>query len=166
MPKQIKKKELTGAEKLGCAFVIAAMGLGLVFTVAFIIFIPSIDSDSESVQQVKSIALGAGYVLFTLAAIASGILCLRAYRRSDQGGDMMRSFFSFLSAFMTLLCVRFMLALFFSGLGETETVKKIVGDNTYSEFIKNQGASFACLVIGLSVMLIAGVTAIIKLAKR
>ncbi len=166
MPKQIKKREHTKSEKAGAALAIAAMILGLFFAAALIAFIPELETDSRSIQLTKAVILACGYCLFVLLAAASGVFSMFAYRRSHLIGDMIRGFFSFLSAFLALLCIRFMLAMFFSGLDKNDLVDKVVGDNSYAQFIKDQGASFACLIIGLSMMLIIGIISIVKLAKR
>lgn len=166
MPKQIKKRQITKGEKTACALTIIAMAISLVFAAAFIIFIPDIESDSRTIQETKAIVLAASYVLLIGMTIAAGTVSLIAHKKSRQAGDLMRGFFSLTAAFLTLLAIRFMLALLFSGLGKEETVDKIVGDNSYSKFIENQAPAFACLVIGLSVILFTGISAIVKLAKR
>ncbi|MBR6101841.1 MAG: hypothetical protein IKP95_05400 [Ruminococcus sp.] len=166
MPKQIKKRQITGGEKAACIAAIAGMTIGLIFAVAFIIFIPELENASTSEQLAKSMALAIGYVLFFAGASVSGILSLICRKKSGQAGDLMRGFFSLISAFLSLLAVRFMLALFFSGLGKEDTVDKIIGDNSYSKFIENQAPAFACLVIAMSIMLFVGITAAVKLAKR
>ena len=166
MPKQIKQRKITGGEKAGCVMLIITMIIGLLFAAAFIIFIPDIESDSRGLQLSKAAALAGGYVLFILMSTAAAVVCLVTYKKSSQAGDLMRGFFAGMSAFLALLCVRFMLALFFSGLDKTDLADKVIGDNTYSQFIENQAPAFACLVIGLSVMLFAGISGIVKLAKR
>ena len=166
MPKQIKKRELKKGEKLAAVLTIAAMSAGLIFTVLFLILIPEIDKSAEEVQFVKAICAAAGYVVFVIAAAAAVIASLAAYKNSKQMGDAMRGFFAGVSVFTALLSIRFMLALFFAGLDDQDAVNKIIGSGTYSDFFKNQAPSLACLVISLSVMLCAGISAIIKLAKR
>ena len=116
--------------------------------------------------MVKAISAAAGYVLFVLATAAAMIASLMSYKKSKQMGDVMRGFFCGVSIFTALLSIRFMLALFFAGLDDQDAVNKIIGNNTYSEFIKNQAPSFACLVIALAIMLFTGISAIVKLAKR
>ena len=162
MPKQIKKRPLKKGEKPAAVLTIIAMITGLIFSVMFIIMIPDIDSSAEDVQFAKAISAAAGYVLFVLATAAAMIASLMSYKKSKQMGDVMRGFFCGVSIFTALLSIRFMLALFFAGLD----VNKIIGNNTYSEFIKNQAPSFACLVIALAIMLFTGISAIVKLAKR
>ena len=166
MPKQIKKKELKAGEKPAAVVTVIAMAAGLVFAALFIILIPDIDSSTEQVQFVKAIRAAAGYVLFVLISILAVVLNLRSYNSSKQMGDAMRAFFAGVSVFTALLSIRFMLALFFAGLDNRDMVDKIIGDNSYSQFIQNQAPSFACLVIALSVMLFTGISAIVKLASR
>ena len=166
MPKQIKRRELKKGERPAAVLTILAMTAGLIFAVIFMIMIPGIDSASEQTQSVKAILAAAGYVLFIALSTAAMIMSLRAYKSSKQMGDVMRGFFSGVSIFTALLSIRFMLALFFAGLDKQDTVEKIIGSGSYSSFIKNQAPSFACLVIALAVMLFAGISAIVKLAKR
>ena len=166
MPKQIKKRVLKKGEKSAAVLTITAMIVGLIFTVLFVIMIPDIDSGTEDIQFIKAICAAVGYVLFVLATAVALIASLKAYKNSKQMGDVMRGFFCGVSIFTALLSVRFMLALFFAGLDDQEMVDKIIGSGTYSEFIKNQAPSFACLVIALAIMLFAGISAIVKLAKR
>ena len=166
MPKQIKKRSFKKGEKPAAVLTIVAMITGLIFSVMFIIMIPDIDSSAEDVQFAKAICAAAGYVLFVLMAAAAMTASLMSYKKSKQMGDVMRGFFCGVSIFTALLSIRFMLALFFAGLDDQDAVNKIIGSNTYSEFIKNQAPSFACLVIALAIMLFTGISAIVKLAKR
>lgn len=166
MPKQIKKKEFTKGEKRECILAIIAMAAALCFSFVFILMIADIDKDSENVQFVKSAVTAGGYVLYVAVVIAEAIVGFTVYRSSKAAGVMIRSFFAAVSAFTALLSLRFMLALFFSGLGKDSIVKSIIGDNSYAAFIKNQAPGFACLVISLSIMMFVGVSAIVKLVRR
>ena len=166
MPKQIKKRQLKKWEKPAAVLMILAMSAGLIFTVLFLIMIPDLDSGAEQVQFVKAIGAASGYVAFVLLTAAAMAVSLKAYGSSKQMGDVMRAFFAGVSIFTALLSIRFMLALFFAGLDKQDTVDAIIGGGSYSEFFKNQAPSFACLVISLSIMLFAGISAIVKLAKR
>lgn len=166
MPKQIKKREIIKSEKLECITAMIAMAVGICFTAAFIIMIPDIENSSRNVQLIKAVAAASTYVLFVLAAVAEAIIGFKAYRDSRAAGTAIRAFLGAVSAFTALLSLRFMLALFFSGLGKDSIVDKIIGDSSYSTFIKNQAPGFVCLVIALTIMIFVGVSAIVKLAKR
>ena len=166
MPKQIKKRVLKKGEKPAAVLCTVAMAAALIFAALFIVLIPDIDSSSENVQFAKAISAAAAYILFVLTSAAAMVSSLIAYKTSKQPGDVMRGFFSGVSIFTALLSIRFMLALFFAGLDDQDMVDKIVGSGTYSDFIKNQAPSFACLIISLAVMLFVGISAIVKLAKR
>lgn len=166
MPKQIKKREITKGEKLECVIAIIAMAVGICFTAAFIIMIPDIDNNSRDVQLIKSVIAASSYVLFVLLAVAEAVIGIKVYLGSRVTGTAMRGFFAAVSAFIALLSLRFMLAMFFSGLGEDSIVDKIIGDSSYATFIKNQAPGFACLVIALTIMIFVGLSAIVKLAKR
>lgn len=166
MPKKIKKREVTKGEKIECIIAIIAMAVGLCFAGAFIVMIPDIESDSEKVQLTKAVISAASYVLFMCLSVAEAVIGFLVYRKCKVTGVMMRGFFAAVASFTAALSLRFMLALFFSGLGKDDIVKSIIGDNSYSNFIKNQAPGFACLVIALSIMIFVGVSAIVKLAKR
>lgn len=166
MPKQIKKRVLKKGEKTSAVLCILAMAAGLIFAVLFIVMIPGLDQEENQAQKVKAILAAAGYVIFVGLTAAAMITSLSAYRTSKQMGDVMRGFFAGASIFTALLSIRFMLALFFAGLDDQAAVDKIIGSGSYSDFIQNQAPSFACLVIALAVMLFAGISAIVKLAKR
>lgn len=166
MPKQIKKREFTKGEKAECLIALIAMAAGLCFAGAFIVMIPDIENDSEKIQFAKSIVAAVSYLMFMGLAVTEAIVGFAVYRKCKVTGVMLRGFFAALAAFTAALSLRFMLALFFSGLGKDNIVKSIIGDNSYANFIKNQAPGFACLVIALTVMIFVGVSAIVKLAKR
>ena len=166
MPIQIKKRVIPAAEKNSCVIAIITALVGIAFGICFLILLPDIDNDNASVQKVKTIAVSGLYALFVLLCIVQAIVSMIASKKTNKMGLMLGGSLSGVSAFLALLTVRFMLVLLMAGLGKNDTVDKIIGDNTYSGFIADHGASFACLVIALSVMLVISVISIIDLAKQ
>lgn len=166
MPIQIKKRVLPASEKRSCIFAIITALAGLGFGLAFIILLPDIDNDSAGTQKAKTIAVSALYASFVLLCIVHAVISVIASKKTNKMGLMISGSLSGVSAFLALLTVRFMLALFFSGIGKNDISDKVIGDNTYAGFITSQGASFACLVIALAVMLVIAIVSIVDLAKR
>ena len=166
MPIQIKKRVIPTSEKNSCLIAIFTALAGIAFGICFLILLPDIDNDSASVQKAKTIAVSGLYAVFVLLCIVHAIVSIVASKKTNKMGLMLGGSLSGVSAFLALLTVRFMLVLLMAGLGKNDTIDKIIGDNTYSGFIADHGASFACLVIALSIMLVISVISIIDLAKQ
>ncbi len=166
MPIQIKKRKLPTSEKRSCILAIFTALAGIAFGLSFLILLPDIDNDNAGTQKVKTVVVSSLYVVFVLMCIVYAIAAIVSSRKTNKMGLMLAGSLSGISAFLSLLTVRFMLALFFSGIGNTELSDKVIGDNTYAGFITAQGSSFACLVIALAIMIVISVISIIDLAKK
>ncbi len=163
MPKTIKKEQINRYEKINRIWAIVAMGVVLAFTGTLIFLLPALLEDESAV---KATVISVAYLLFTVSCIIHCVTAFVSYGKAESASGLFHGILSLACTFMSLLNLRFVLALFFSGIKAESIADKIIGDHTMTEFVELQTSNWTCLVFAMAVMLILGILGIIRLAKR
>lgn len=163
MPKQIKRRELDKSVKVSCVLAIAGLAASVVFAVLLIFLLPSLMEDESAV---KACLIAAGYFIFTVLSICYMAAAFISYSKAQEAGGLFGGICSAAASLMSLLNLRFVLAMMFSGLKMESVVDKIVGDRTYTEFVDMQQQNWICMVIAMMIMLIIGILGAVKLSRR
>ncbi|WP_124100786.1 hypothetical protein [Ruminococcus sp. Marseille-P6503] len=163
MPKQIKKDVLQKGDKKSRVAAVVSMICAFAFAAAVIALMPSLVKDES---PVKASVITAGFAVFTASCIVHAALAFLCYKREGNFTVLFQGVVSLLSALLCLINFRFMAVLLLSGLKMDSAARKLVGDQTMTEFVGSQTSGWVCMVVSAAAMIILGILGIIRLAKR
>lgn len=163
MPKQIIKDEIDSKEKLSRIFAVISMGLSLVFAGLLIFMLPSLMTDES---PLKAGIISGVYFLFTASCIAHCTVSFISYISAQNFSGIFQALISLICSFLSLLNLRFVLAMLFSGLNMDSAAAKVIGDRSMTAFVELQSSNWTCMIFALVIMFITGIFGIARLAKR
>ena len=164
MPKQIKKEVLKPGEMAYRVTAVIVMFLATGLAALLVFMLPRLLEDESAV---KACIITGVYALFTIGCIVHCAIALINYPKEPENASaLIQGILSLAASFMCLLNLRFMLAMFFSGLDMQAQADKVIGDHTMSEFVNMQTSNWTCLIFAMAIMLLIGILSVVRLAKR
>ena len=161
MPKMIKKPQAKHTD-----IVFRRWALGAFFSAALFgsVFGALIKTILDSGKAVPMSILFVAYVVYTAVTAVASVMGFRAYNREDVGAALFQGILLCLSAVFALVNVRLAVVMLLESFGKSEASKKLIGEQSVSEFITSQRTAWVLMAVGLGFCVAVGVLAIVKLA--
>ncbi len=161
MPKMIKKPQAKRSD-----IVFRKWALGAFFSAALFgsVFAALIKTILDSGKAVPMSILFAAYVIYTGVTAVAAVMGIRAYSREDVGAALFQGLLLCASAIFALVNIRLAVVMLLESFGKSEASKKLIGEQSVSEFITSQRTAWVLMAIGLGLCIAVGVLAIVRLA--
>lgn len=163
MPKQIKKQELTKAEKTNRILALIAMAVSMAFAGSLIALLSDVMNEENTWS---SYVICGCYALFFGLSLAHCIQGIYVFKKQEHYGVLFGSILSGAAAFSALINFQFVTVMLLSAMGRDEAAQKAIGSRTMDEFVQSQHTAWILLVCGIAAVIFVGIAAIMRFANR
>ena len=160
MPKQIKKPQAKQSDITFRKWALAAFVSAVLFGTAFGVLIKSV---LDSGKPVPMTVLFCTYVVYLVTTALAAWKGVQAYAREDAGAALLHGILLGFSSIFALVNIRLAIVMLLEAFKKTETSKKLIGEQSVSDFINSQRTAWVLLAIGMALCVMVGVLAIVKL---
>lgn len=164
MPKRIKREVLTKTELHNRVIEIIAMLVTLVFGGVLIALLN--DLMNQESGGWRGCVVFALYMLFFIMAVVHFVHGLYTFKRLENYGILFQAIMSGAAAFTALVNAEFAVVLFLSSIGADGTAEKLLGDRSMNDFVTSQSSNWTLLLFGMAAVIIVGICAVMRFAKR
>lgn len=164
MPITIKRPEFKKLDKKYRKWTVITAMISFALTVLLFFVLRNINS--ESTNTAACTALFSVYAVFFLSSLVTLKKGIDTYRLEN---NMSALFQSLLYAAVIVFCLMnmpFALVLLFEGIGNIDIAARIMGTQSYKEFITGQYYNWICMLIGMTLAMVIGVLGGHKLATN
>ena len=162
MPKQIKKPQPKQSDIAFRKWALAAFFSAVLFGSVFAALIKKVLDSGEAVPMTILFCAYVIYLVMTGLAAWRGIM---AYAREDAGAALLHGILLAFSSVFALVNVRLAIVMLLESYKKTETSKKLIGEQSVSDFIASQRTAWVLMAVGMAFCVVVGVLAIVKLAS-
>ena len=162
MPKQIKKPQTKQSDITFRKWALAAFVSAVLFGTAFGVLIKSV---LDSGKPVPMTILFAAYVIYLVMTALAAWKGIQAYSKEDAGAALLHGILLGFSSVFALVNVRLAVVMLLEAFKKTEASKKLIGEQSVSDFINSQRTAWVLLAVGMAFCVMVGVLAIVKLVS-
>lgn len=165
MPITIKKPPFKPCDRTYRKWTAVSMIGAVLLTAALTVFVRTVIRNNDAGAVVTCLT-EAAYLMFLTSCVGAACTGIKTYVKEDNGTVLLQSLVYVLTVIFCLLNFRFLLASTLSALGAKNAADKLIGSQSYADFIAGNYAYWVCLGIGIFAAFLLGIFGTSKLISN